>query len=196
MTAVRGAAALVDGDQKALGAVDPLAFEQLVDIDVQEGDFQALADGGIFVHKDPAEGPTTCRSATRSTLTFQNGTELELPVAGIYADASIAGNWLISLDTLDQASPSSTSRDFLVAAKLAEGVTPEEGDAAVEAAMAAVPAGQGRDQRRVPRVAGGPDQPAAGGHHRAAGVLDHHRRARASRSRWRSACSSGPGRSA
>ena len=55
MTAVRGAAALVDGDQKALGAVDPLAFEQLVDIDVQEGDFQALADGGIFVHKDPAK---------------------------------------------------------------------------------------------------------------------------------------------
>jgi putative ABC transport system permease protein len=138
VTAVRGTAALIDGDQKALGAVDPLAFEQLVDIDVQEGDYQALADGGIFVHKDPAED-YDLQIGDPVDLTFQNGTQLELPVAGVYDDASIAGNWLISLDTLQQASPSSTSRDFLVAAKLAEGVTPEQGDAAVDAAMAAFP---------------------------------------------------------
>jgi putative ABC transport system permease protein len=138
VTAVRGAAALVDGDQKALGAVDALAFEQLVDIDVQEGDFQGLADGGIFVHKDPAKD-YDLQLGDDVDLTFQNGTELTLPVAGIYGDASIAGNWLISLDTLERASPSSTSRDFLVAAKLAEGVTPEQGDAAVEAAMASFP---------------------------------------------------------
>jgi putative ABC transport system permease protein len=62
VTAVRGAVALVDGDQKAIGAVDPLAFEQLVDIDVREGDYQALEDGGIFVHKDPRRGP---RAAAR-----------------------------------------------------------------------------------------------------------------------------------
>ena len=138
VTAVRGAAALVDGDEKALGAVDPLAFEQLVDIDVQEGDFQALADGGIFVHKDPAKD-LDLQLGDTVDLTFQNGTELTLPVAGIYDDASIAGNWLISLDTLEQASPSSTSRDFLVAAKLADGVTAEQGDAAVEAAMTPFP---------------------------------------------------------
>jgi putative ABC transport system permease protein len=138
VTAVRGAAALVDGDQKALGAVDALAFEQLVDIDVREGDFQGLADGGIFVHRDPAKD-YDLQLGDDVDLTFQNGTELTLPVAGIYGDASIAGNWLISLDTLERASPSSTSRDFLVAAKLAEGVTPEQGDAAVEAAMASFP---------------------------------------------------------
>jgi pectin methylesterase-like acyl-CoA thioesterase len=62
-----------------------------------------------------------------------------MPVAGIYDDASIAGNWLISLATLDQASPSSTSRDFLVAAKLADGVTPEQGDAAIDTAMQPFP---------------------------------------------------------
>jgi putative ABC transport system permease protein len=138
VTAVRGAAALVNGDQKALGAVSPLAFEQLVDIDVREGDFQTLEDGGIFVHQDPAED-LDLQLGDPVDLTFQNGTELALPVAGIYGDASIAGNWLISLDTLDRVSPSSTSRDFLVAAKLADGVTPEAGDAAVEAAMAAFP---------------------------------------------------------
>ena len=138
VTAVRGTAALVDGDQKALGAVDPLAFEQLVDIDVREGDYQALEDGGIFVHDDPAKD-LDLQLGDPVDLTFQNGTELTLPVAGIYDDASIAGNWLISLATLDQASPSSTSRDFLVAAKLADGVTPAQGDAAIDAAMQTFP---------------------------------------------------------
>ena len=78
MTAVRGAAALVDGDQKALGAVEPLAFEQLVDIDVQEGDFQALADGGIFVHKDPAKD-YDLQIGDPVELTFQNGTVMSCP---------------------------------------------------------------------------------------------------------------------
>ena len=67
VTAVRGAAALVDGDQKALGAVDPLAFEQLVDIDVQEGDFQALADGGDLRPQGPGEGPRPAARRHRST---------------------------------------------------------------------------------------------------------------------------------
>ena len=139
VTAVRGTTALVDGKQKAIGAVDPLAFEQLVDIDPEPGaDFQALADGGIFVHQDPAKDYDLAVGDSIG-VTFQNGTQLDLPVAGIYDDASIAGNWLIGLDTLDRASPSSTSRDFLVAAKLADGVTPEAGDAAVEAAMASFP---------------------------------------------------------
>ena len=57
VTAVRGAQAHVDGDEKAIGAVDPLAFEQLVDVGLQDGSFQAMADGGIMVQQDPAEGP-------------------------------------------------------------------------------------------------------------------------------------------
>jgi putative ABC transport system permease protein len=138
VTAVRGAQALVDGDEKAIGAVDPLAFEQLVDIDVKDGSFQGMADGGIFVHKDPADD-LKLQIGSPVELTFQNGTKATLPVAGIYDDASIAGNWLMSLDTLDRLVPNSTNRDFFVAAKLAEGVTPEQGDQAVRAAMAAFP---------------------------------------------------------
>jgi putative ABC transport system permease protein len=138
VTAVRGTAALVDGDQKAIGAVDPLAFEQLVDIDVKEGSYQAMADGGIFVQQDPARD-LKLQIGSPVELTFQNGTTATLPVAGIYADASIAGNWLMSLDTLEQLVPNSTNRDFFVAAKLAPGVTPEQGDAAVKAAMKAYP---------------------------------------------------------
>ena len=71
-------------------------------------------------------------------VTFQNGTEDQLRVDGIYNDASLVGNWLISLDTLDQAT-NQPPRDFFVVAKLADGVTPEQGDAAVDAAMAQFP---------------------------------------------------------
>lgn len=138
VTAVRGTAALIDGEQKAIGAVDPLAFEQLVDIDLRDGSFQAMADGGIMVHTDPAED-LDLEVGEPVDVTFQNGTELQLPVAGIYGDASLAGNWLISLQTLEEANPSTTSRDFFVAAMLADGVTPEEGDAAVRAAMEEFP---------------------------------------------------------
>ena len=72
-------------------------------------------------------------------MTFQNGTVLDLRVAGIYGDSSLAGGWLVSLDTLDQVSSQATIRDFFVVAKLAEGVDPALGDAAVESAMAAFP---------------------------------------------------------
>ena len=115
-----------------------MAFEQLVDVDVDDGGFQALADGGIFVHKDPAED-LDLQLGDPVELTFQNGTIETLPVAGIYEDASLAGNWLISIDTLEQVSPAATPRDFFVVARLADGVTAEEGDAAVTAAMEPFP---------------------------------------------------------
>ncbi len=138
VTAVRGTTALVDGKQKAIGAVDPLAFEQLVNIDLRSGSYEALDQGGVFVHKDPAKD-LNLKVGDPVELTFQNGTKLTLPVAGIYDDASIAGNWLISLDTLAKVSPTSTNRDFFVAAKLAPGVTAAEGDQAVKAAMQPFP---------------------------------------------------------
>ena len=138
VTAIRGTVALVDGDEKALGAVDPLAFEQLVDIGLVDGSFQGLADGGLFVHEDPAED-LDLEVGDPVELTFQNGTVETLPVAGIYDDASLAGNWLISIDTLERVQPASTTRDFFVVAMLAEGVTASEGDEAVTAAMEPFP---------------------------------------------------------
>lgn len=138
VTAVRGAQALVDGDQKAIGAVDPLAFEQLVNVGLTSGSFQAMADGGILVQKDPAKD-LDLQVGDTVDVTFQNGTTLPMPVAGVFDDASVAGNWLISLDTLAQVNPTSTNRDFFVVGKLAEGVTPEAGDAAVRTAMEAFP---------------------------------------------------------
>ena len=96
-----------------------------------------MANGGIMVHRDPAKD-LDLQVGDPVDVTFQNGIQETLPVAGIYEDASLAGNWLVSLDTLDRVT-GSPPRDFFVVAKLADGVTAAEGDAAIDAAMAAFP---------------------------------------------------------
>jgi putative ABC transport system permease protein len=137
VTPIRLAQVLINGDRKDVGAADPSTLGQLVNIDMQEGSIEDLAQGGILVHKDPAKDLDLQVGDTVSA-TFQNGTEEELRVDGIYNDASLVGNWLISLDTLEQAT-SQPPRDLFIVAKLADGVTPQQGDAAVEAATAQFP---------------------------------------------------------
>ncbi|MBA3288318.1 MAG: ABC transporter permease [Acidimicrobiia bacterium] len=136
-TPVRFTTALVDGDQKPVGAAEPVALEQLVNIDMRDGGFEGLSDNGILVHKDPAED-LDLSVGDALPVTFQNGVRQDLTVAGIYNDASLVGNWLISLQTLEAVS-SQPPRDFFVVARLADGVTPQQGGQAIEAAMAEFP---------------------------------------------------------
>ena len=70
-------------------------------------------------------------------VTFQNGSTQTLTVAGIFGNATF-GNWLISLDTLAGVSDA-PARDLFIIAKLADGVDPAEGDAAIAAAMEPYP---------------------------------------------------------
>jgi putative ABC transport system permease protein len=138
VTAIRGATAEIDGEQKAIGAADPATIDELINLDLQEeGSYEGMADGGILVHKDPAKDLDLQVGDTVHVL-FQNGVEKDLPVAGIYNDAAIAGNWLVSLDTLQSVS-TGQPRDLFVVAKLADGVTPAQGDAAVDAAVVQFP---------------------------------------------------------
>ena len=139
VTPVRMADAQIAGEQRGVGAANPLAVEQLLNLDVVDGGYQGVADGGVLVNEDSAED-LDLSVGDNVSMTFQNGAQLDLPVAGIFADTSLGfGGWLVSLDTLEQVTDPSTSRDFFIVAKLAEGVTPEQGDAAVDAAMAQFP---------------------------------------------------------
>jgi putative ABC transport system permease protein len=137
VTPIRNAQMLVNGDRKDVGAANPEALGQLVDIDMAEGSIEDLSTGGILVHKDPADD-LGLEVGDTVDVTFQNGTEQQLRVDGIYNDASLVGNWLISLDTLEEAT-NQPPRDLFVVAKLADGVTPDQGDSAVDAAMAQFP---------------------------------------------------------
>ena len=136
VTPVRGLAGLVEGDQKNFGAVNPVAFEKLVDPDLQAGTIADLGIDEVLIHTDPA-GDLDLVVGSELDVTYQNGVVSTLTVAGIYADATF-GNWLISIDTLESVSDA-PARDFFVIAKLADGVDPEMGDIAVRAAMEPFP---------------------------------------------------------
>ncbi len=136
VTPIRGISGQVDGSTKNFGAVDPVAFDKLVDPDLQEGTIADLGLNDLLLHKDPANDIGATIGSTVD-VTFQNGVEQTLTVAGIYGDATF-GNWLIGLDTLAEVS-NAPARDFFVIAKLADGVDAATGDAAVAAAMEPFP---------------------------------------------------------
>jgi len=136
VTPVRGFGGQIDGDGKAFGAIDPDAFDQLVDPDLQDGVIAGLGVNEVLIHADPAADLDKGVGDTIDVL-WQNGDEATLTVAGIYADATF-GNWLISLDTLE-AVTDAPARDFFIIAKLADGVAAVDGNAAVEAATAEFP---------------------------------------------------------
>ncbi len=136
VTPIRGITGQVDGNTKNFGAVDPVAFDKLVDPDLIDGTIADLGPNELLLQKDPANDLGATVGSTVD-VTFQNGAQQTLTVAGIYGDATF-GNWLISLDTLAEVSDA-PARDFFVIAKLADGVDAATGDAAVEAAMADFP---------------------------------------------------------
>jgi putative ABC transport system permease protein len=136
VTPIRAISGQVDGGTKNFGAVDPVAFEKLVDPDLIDGTVADLGLNELLLHKDPAADLDASVGSTVD-VTFQNGVEQTLTVTGIYGDATF-GNWLIGLDTLDEISDA-PARDFFVIAKLADGVDAAAGDAAVIASMEPFP---------------------------------------------------------
>ncbi|MEM8618584.1 MAG: FtsX-like permease family protein [Actinomycetota bacterium] len=136
VTPVRGISGQVEGDTKSFGAVDAIAFEELVDPDLQEGTIGGLSENGVLVHTDPA-GDLDLEIGSEVEVLYQNGETSTLTVEGIYGDATF-GNWLISLDTLEAVSDA-PARDFFIIGKLADEVDAETGDAAVAAAIEEFP---------------------------------------------------------
>lgn len=136
VTPVRAGGGLVDGDRKAFGAIEPVAFEQLVDPDLKDGTISGLGKNEVLVHSDPA-ADLGLKIGSVVDVTWQNGAAGQLTVAGIYGDATF-GNWLISIDTLAGISDA-PARDFFIIGRLKDGVDPAVGDKAVAAALADFP---------------------------------------------------------
>jgi putative ABC transport system permease protein len=116
-------ATIAEGDEQ-ITAVDPVAFPQLADIDVVEGNYDSLVgDGGVMVLESKADDLGLGVGDTVD-LTYQNGIEGTLTVSGIFADASLGASWYISLETLESVSDQ-PPRDQFVLARLADGVDPD-----------------------------------------------------------------------
>ena len=137
VTGVRFNTFLIEGSSRDVVAADAAVTDQLVDIDVQTGSLADLDDDAIFLHEDPAEdlGVTV---GDHVTVEMAVGGPRELTVAGTYADAAFAGNYLIDLELFTEGYPTS-NLDFFAFARLAEGADPAVARAAIDEAMTSYP---------------------------------------------------------
>jgi putative ABC transport system permease protein len=135
---VRPVLAKVDGDQIGFSAIDPVAFPELVDVDVTAGGFEGVTDDdGVVVFKDKADD-LNVGIGDPIHIVFSNGVERDVTVAGIFADNSLGSPLWISTGLLAQVSDLPPS-DQLVLARAKDGVDPDTAKQEVEAAIADFP---------------------------------------------------------
>ena len=139
----RIATAQVAGASKRIGAVDP-AMAKLVNVDPVDGDLSSIGSGAVAMHKDPARD-LGLSVGDVVKMSWQNGRVSTLKVGCIYGDASVVGNWVVSIDTL-AASTNAAPVDFFIAAKITEGVDADVARAAVEKVAEEFPSAEVRDQ--------------------------------------------------
>jgi len=112
----------IDAERVQLTAVDPVAFPQLANLDVSDGGYEPLVAGnGVMVLRSEAE---TLGLAVGDLvdITYQNGVESALTVAGLFDDDSLGSSWYFSIAELETVSDQ-RARDQFVLARLADGVT-------------------------------------------------------------------------
>ena len=135
--------AQINGESKQIGAVN-VEMGDIVNVKLTSGSFAALGKGEILVHRDPARD-LALSVGSSVAVTWQNGTTSNLTVGGVYNDSSIAGNWLVSIDVLSQAS-TAPPVDFFIGAKIADGVSIETARIAVDKVAEEFPSAQVQDQ--------------------------------------------------
>ena len=137
VTGVRFDRFVFNGHGKDLTAVDPVPAGQVVDIDVKSGSLADLKPGSIFIHEDPAHDLGLAVGDTVE-VQFAAGGPQQVRVAGIYGDATWAGNYLIDLETFERYYPAN-QLDLLTFARVAPGVAAANARTAIETALAAYP---------------------------------------------------------
>jgi putative ABC transport system permease protein len=131
---VRPALAEIDGDQVGLAAIEPSGFSDLVDLGIVEGGYEAMtADDGILVYDDKADS-LDIGVGDSIAVTFSNGLERQVAVAGVFDDNSLGSDWYISTALLEQVSEL-PPRDQLVLAKVADGVDRDVARGEIQAAI-------------------------------------------------------------
>jgi putative ABC transport system permease protein len=136
----------VAGSGQFVIAIDPVAFPQIVDLDVVDGSFADLAEGGVAVPSFVAEDEGWS-VGTPLPAKFLAQTEAVLPVVAIYeTDLPIQGAGLfISTALFDATFPITDQVDDLLYVKLADGVTGAEGLAALQPVVDRYPIAEMQD---------------------------------------------------
>jgi putative ABC transport system permease protein len=125
----------VDGSTKQANAVDFEVVEELFDLDVRQG---ALGPGarGLAIGTDPAADLGVGPGDT-VTVVFPETGARDVPVAAVYDDTSVLGNWVLDLETYSENYVGNV--DLSVAARSSEGTSPDEARAAIESVTDAYP---------------------------------------------------------
>jgi putative ABC transport system permease protein len=139
----RAATAQINGEKKQIGAVN-VEMGDIINVKLTSGSFDTLGAGKVLVHRDPARD-LALSVGSSVEVKWQNGTTSNLTVGGIYDDSAIAGNWLVSLEVLAQAS-TAPPVDFFIGAKIADGVEIEVARAAVDKVSEEFPSALVQDQ--------------------------------------------------
>lgn len=125
----------VDGDNAFVTGATVEALEQVVTLDMVEGDPAALGDG-ILVHRDAAEA-RGLEVGDRLRVAFAETGPSDLPIVGIHGEDSLVGEYVISLETFD--ANFTGLLDTFVLVKGAEGVEVDAVRRAVEDTVAQYP---------------------------------------------------------
>ena len=120
----------VDGDTADEPfAIDPAAVDAVVDLDVVAGSLQTMDATGIAVSEAYANDKGWTLGSPVS-VGFADGAVDELHVAAVYKDANILGDLMIDEDAWLPHTP--RSDDFIVLISLADGVSVDQGRAAID----------------------------------------------------------------
>jgi putative ABC transport system permease protein len=124
-------------DGIAVAAVDPVAYPELVNLELVDGGFDDLAGpDSVMVLADTADD-LGLAVGDPVDITYQNGTTISHVITGTFDNESF-GEWYISLTELETISDQAP-RDQVVLASVAEGIPPDQASAAVEAALVDFP---------------------------------------------------------
>jgi putative ABC transport system permease protein len=143
VTALRGGTWKLNGQSQPLGAVDPIAYNQLVRTETISGSIDALSSGGVAV-QDTVARQHGWKVGSVVPMEFpRNGVQRE-PIKAIYKDNQLNGQYLLSLT--DYQKGYSDQVDLLVIAKAKPGVAVATARAAVDRVAADFPNVKVQDQ--------------------------------------------------
>src|SRR5262249_52484573 len=118
----------VDGSGEEPFAIDPAAVDKVVDLDVVVGSVATMDASGLAVSRSYADDKGWTLG-TKVDVGYADGATDTMHVAAIYKDANILGDLLMDEDAWLPHTP--RSDDFIVLIELADGVSLDQGRAAI-----------------------------------------------------------------
>ncbi|HEX6145998.1 MAG TPA: ABC transporter permease, partial [Acidimicrobiia bacterium] len=135
----------LEGRNLMVTGLDPTTADETLFIDIEQGGFDLLADGGVLVLDTVAE-EEGWELGDEIPMGFARGLQ-RVEIVGIFAEQNQVQPYVVSLDFLtENASGYGSDVDYVVLAKAADGVAPEVSRAAVESVAADYANGTVHDQ--------------------------------------------------